>query len=71
MWKKKIITEENLKSNLLNTIHEYIVKFRSIGNHDTANKLVTFYTDLNNDLKQPTTNNSDTKTESKQDVPIM
>ena len=49
MWSKKktAITEERLNQELLNTLHSFIVKYRSIGNKNTADQLVDTYTMFN------------------------
>lgn len=49
MWSKKkpVVTEKSLNQELLNDLHLFIVKYRSIGNNNTANQLVDIYTTLN------------------------
>ncbi len=59
MWSKKktaestklnaasLVTEESLNQDLLNNLHSFIVKYRSIGNNGTANQLVDIYTLFN------------------------
>ena len=65
MWSKKksVVTEEKLNQELLNTLHSFIVKYRSIGNKTTSDQLVDTYTMFNKSFSNVSQNKSETKEE--------
>ena len=66
MWSKKkpVVTEEQLNQELLNTLHSFIVKYRSFGNKTTSSQLVDTYTMFNKCFSNTSVNKTEIKEES-------